>query len=104
MTDWDFFFKIVGLIGGIFLGICLIPQVYKTIVTKSTKDISLIWQLLYSTGLGLLYIYSLYFGLWSLYIPCSFEIICIFILIIYKIKNDGCNFEEINEEVLPQNS
>ena len=88
----DFIFKIIGLVGGIFLGICLMPQVYKTIKTNSTKDISLIWQILCLIGLSLLYVYALYFNLWSLYIPATFEITCIIILIIYKIKNEGLKF------------
>ena len=50
----DTYFKIIGLVGGIFLGICLFPQVYKTIKTKTTEDISLSWQLLYSLGLTLI--------------------------------------------------
>ena len=92
----DFIFKLIGLFGGIFLGICLMPQVYRTIKTNSTKDLSLIWQFLYLIGLSLLYIYALYFNLWSLYIPGSFELLCIIILIIYKIKNDGFSLDSEN--------
>ena len=94
--DLDLIFKLIGLFGGIFLGVCLIPQVYRTIKTNSTKDISLIWQILYLIGLSLLYIYALYFNLWSLYIPSSFELLCIIILIIYKIKNDGFSLSSDN--------
>ena len=92
MQDTDFIFKIVGLVGGIMLGICLFPQVYKTIKTESTEDISLAWQILYSIGLTLLFVYSLYFNLWSLYIPASFEILCIYFLTIYKIYKEGLRF------------
>ena len=57
--DVDFIFELIGLFGGIFLGICLMPQVYRTIKTNSTKDISLIWQILYLIGLSLIYTYTI---------------------------------------------
>ena len=89
----------IGLFGGIILGLDLIPQVYLTITTNSTKDISLLWQLLHLLGLSLLYTYSLYFNLWSIYIPGSLELISILVLIIYKIKNEGCSIiNKKNEE------
>jgi len=97
----SFFFELVGLFGGILLGVDLVPQVYHTIVSNSTKDISLLWQFLHLLGLSMLYTYSIYFNLWSIYIPGSLEIISILILIFYKIKNDGCfsNNNDKNQEV-----
>ena len=86
----SFFFELVGLFGGILLGLDLIPQVFHTIVSNSTKDISLLWQFLHLFVLSLLYSYAIYFNLWSIYIPGTLEIISIFVLIFYKIKNDGC--------------
>ena len=97
----SFFFELVGLFGGILLGIDLVPQVYHTIVSNSTKDISLLWQFLHLFGLSMLYSYAIYFNLWSIYIPGSLEIISILILIFYKIKNDGffSNNNDKNQEV-----
>ena len=97
--NFDYIVNFIGLFGGILLGICLFPQVYKTIKTKSTKDISLEWQILYSIGLSLIYIYALYYQLWPMYIPATFEIICIYFLTIYKIYNDGCSFSYQNNNL-----
>jgi len=93
----SFFFELVGLFGGILLGIDLIPQVFQTIVSNSTKDISLLWQFLHLFGLSMLYSYAIYFNRWSIYIRGSLEIISILILIFYKIKNYGC-FSNNNDE------
>jgi len=84
--------------GGAILGICLLPQVWKCLVYKSTKDLSLLWQMLYSIGLTLLWSYAVYFGLWNLYIPASVEVACIYSLLFMKIRNEGLSWEGIMKD------
>lgn len=43
----------IGYVGGGILAICLIPQVAKVVVTRSARDISISWSVLYSIGLTL---------------------------------------------------
>ena len=75
--DWDYIFNILGYVGGFTLSICLTPQIYKTIRTKSTRDISYMWQLMYGLGIGLINIYSYHFKLYALLLPglCEFTMI-----------------------------
>lgn len=50
---------LIGYAAGALLAICLIPQVYKSWKTKSTKDISVSWTLLYMAGLFLWFLYGI---------------------------------------------
>ena len=50
-----FNFEILGYVGGAIIAISLIPQIWKSWKTKSTKDISIAWTLIYVVGL-LIYI------------------------------------------------
>ena len=50
---------ILGYIAGILVVISLIPQVIKSLKTKSTKDISLLRYIIYITGLILWIIYAI---------------------------------------------
>lgn len=40
----------LGFTGGGLLAVCLIPQIIKLLVTRSARDISLSWTLLYLAG------------------------------------------------------
>jgi len=84
----DYVFNIFGYIGGITLSFCLLPQLYKTIRTKSAKDISYGWQLMYGTGIGLLVIYAYYFKLNAMLIPGIGELVMNLILLNLKMFYD----------------
>ena len=81
---FDIIFKINGYIGSITLALCLVPQLIKTIKTKSVDDISYIWQFLSLTGLGFVISYSVYFNLTPIYIPVGFEFLMVLLLTILK--------------------
>ena len=88
MNFYDTLFEIFGYLGGFILGICLMPQIIQSINTKSTKDISLCWQLLYGIGVSFLLAYAIYNNLLAVYIPGFLELLCIIVLVILKIKYD----------------
>ena len=44
-------YELIGYIAGFIVAISLTPQVFKAWKTKSTKDISIVWTLIYVTGL-----------------------------------------------------
>ena len=96
----EFIYKLIGCFGGFLLGFCLIPQIIKSIKTKSTKDISYCWTIIYSLGLSLLITYSLYFNMWSIYAPAFLELFCIVLLFILKIcfENILCCHKKENDE------
>ncbi len=84
MTNKDDIFNIFGYIGGFILSICLLPQLYKTIRTKSAKDISYGWQLMYSLGIALMGIYAFYYKLYPILIPGIGELLVNIILLFVK--------------------
>jgi len=43
-TSEDKVFEVIGSLGAIILSTALLPQIYMTHKTRSTKDISYIWQ------------------------------------------------------------
>ncbi len=79
-------FKLTGFTGGIILGLCLFPQLYKTYKTKSTKNISYSWTFLYGFGMFMMLLYGLYFQLWPAFIPGLIEFFMIFLLVSLKYK------------------
>ena len=92
----------MGYAGGFILGVCLLPQVYTTIKTRTTDTISLSWQLLYLIGLSLIQAYSLYNNLMPMYIPGFVELVCVIFLTFTKIRTDGFTFKVHSKEELDQ--
>lgn len=45
--------ELLGYVSGGLITVALLPQVLKSWRTKSTKDISIPWMILYQTGLAL---------------------------------------------------
>ena len=74
-------FEIIGLIGMIIICIAGLPQLMKTIKTKSVKDLSLSFFIMILVGAILLLIYSFYIDD-LIYIVGNFLTILITILII----------------------
>lgn len=78
--------EIIGYLAGIIIAISLTPQVIKSWKTKSTKDISVIWTLVYIIGLAIFEVYAV--GIWS--VPLIFtniiELVLALSLLLLKIK------------------
>lgn len=51
--------QLTGYAAGFVLAIALVPQVWKSWKTKSTKDVSLLWSLIYTFGLALFLAYGI---------------------------------------------
>lgn len=77
--------EIIGLLGGIVLASCLIPQIYLVFKTKNVESISLTWQALYIIGLSCTNIYGIYNNLIPVYIPGSIELFFLLILTLLKL-------------------
>ena len=80
----NYIVNIMGYSGGIILSVCLFPQILKIIKTKEVENISYIWQFMYIIGLGLNFIYSFYYKLLPIYIPCIIELLFIIFLTFLK--------------------
>ena len=78
--------EITGYLAGLLVAISLVPQVVKSWRTKSTKDISLGWTVIYIAGLLLWVVYSLGIGSWPLFITNNVELALAFFLLVMKLK------------------
>ena len=79
-SDTDNSYNYIGLIGSLILSFSIIPQVYKTYISKSAEDLSYKWLSSTIIGLILVNVYAVNFNLWSLYIPGFMELILVIIL------------------------
>ena len=82
-------FEIIGFIAGILTSISLFPQVVKSIRTRSTDDISLIWTSINITGQIAWIIYGIFIGSMSLYIMSGVSLTMVTTLTILKIRFDA---------------
>ena len=78
-------FPIVGFLGSLLLGLSLAPQMIKLYTTKSAKDISLSYQILYVVGLSLIVVYGFGRWLWPVYIPVTFELCAALVVLSMKL-------------------
>lgn len=83
------FYNILGLMGSFVISASLVPQIYKVFTTKSARDISRNFQLLYVLGLIMILIYGFGEGLYPIYIPCSLELLGGLTLLFMKYYYDG---------------
>jgi MtN3 and saliva related transmembrane protein len=82
---------LIGYAGGFILAFALLPQVIRTYRTKSTSDLSYMWQAMYLTGLSLSYIYLVLIQATAGWVTLTFELTMAIFLLVMKLKNDGCS-------------
>lgn len=80
------YIELIGYLAGIIVAISLIPQVIKSWKTKSTKDISVMWTLIYLTGLILWIVYGIGILSFPIIIFVSVEALLAISLLMLKIK------------------
>jgi len=78
--------ELIGYLAGFIVSISLTPQVIKAWKTKSTKDISIAWTLIYVFGLILWIIYGFKINSYPLMITVTIEALLAVSLLILKIK------------------
>ena len=79
-------FELIGYLAGFIVAISLTPQLIKAWKTKSTKDISIAWILMYLTGLSLWVFYGFGIGSFPLMITVTIEALMAISLLILKIR------------------
>lgn len=85
------FYELCGYISGFLFAVSLVPQVYKSCKTKQLRDLSIIHQIIFLFGMGLMLIYSIREDLKPIYIPAlceTFFMLQLFIMKIYYRKNE----------------
>jgi len=78
--------EIVGYLAGFIVAIALLPQVFKVWKTKSTKDISITWNLILMAGLLLWAVYGIANVIPPLAIFASIEFLIASSLFILKLR------------------
>ena len=86
--SWGTIVIILGYIGSAFASIMMIPQVYRTITTKKTEDLSIKMLTLNISAIVLLLPYSIYYLMYP-YIITNFSLlICNSIILYYCVVNE----------------
>tara|TARA_B100001093_G_C26665409_1_gene943757 strand:- start:580 stop:858 length:279 start_codon:yes stop_codon:yes gene_type:complete len=83
----DNIFNIFGYIGAGFLSVMMIPQVYLTVKSNKTQDLSVKFLFLNLTAIGFMLPYSIYFRLYPILITNCSVGICNAIILIYALRN-----------------
>lgn len=78
--------NIIGIVAGILTTSAFLPQVIKTVRTKSTKDISLGMFSVTSTGLALWLTYGILIGAAPVIIANAVSLPLCLTILIYKLK------------------
>jgi len=65
----------IGHIGAFLIALALAPQVYKTIKTRKTTDISLLWTAILTIGLSVWVVYAVLNLIWPAIIFGSIEFV-----------------------------
>lgn len=91
-------YNILGLVGSFMISASLVPQIIKVYRTKSARDLSRSFQLLYVLGLILLVVYGVGESLWPIYIPVVIELAGGLTLLVMKIIYDGRDAERAAEK------
>jgi len=76
-------------VGSFMIAASLVPQIVKVYKTKSAKDLSRSFQLLYVAGLILVVVYGLGESLWPIWIPVVIELAGGLTLLVMKFIYDA---------------
>jgi MtN3 and saliva related transmembrane protein len=88
---------LMGVVGGCFIALSLVPQVWKAYQTKSAEDISYTYQVIYIIGITLLNAYALILGLWPIYIPALVEEALLITLTLMKLIYCRRQTKQVND-------
>ena len=78
--------ELVGYAAGVIVAVSLLPQIIKSWQTKSTKDISFIWNSTYIIGLSLWVSYGIFTKDIPIVATMSIELLMAVILIALKLR------------------
>ncbi|KAF4323532.1 hypothetical protein BBO99_00004740 [Phytophthora kernoviae] len=81
-------YQTIGMMGSFVIASSLVPQMHKVYKTKSTKDISLRFQVLYVFGLALILVYGFGEDLWPIFVPATVEELAAIVMLGMKLYYD----------------
>ena len=78
--------EVLGFIAGSLIAISLLPQVLKSLKTKSTNDISLQWSIINLAGQALWMAYGIVIGSTSLFVMSGITLLMAVTVLALKLK------------------
>ncbi|KAH6561699.1 hypothetical protein BASA60_006326 [Batrachochytrium salamandrivorans] len=79
----------IGYCGGVFLGICAIPQLVVMWKNRSAHDVSGLWIICYIIGLSLTLVYMVMLSAWAGVISISVQVTLGVVLLVSKVLMDS---------------
>ena len=79
--------EIVGMMAGFLTTCAFLPQVFKTVKTRSTDDLSWTWLVMMIGGVFLWFVYGLYMSSLSLIVSNAITLVSMVILLAVKYNN-----------------
>eukprot|EP00243_Klebsormidium_subtile_P004233 TRINITY_DN18063_c0_g1_i1.p1 TRINITY_DN18063_c0_g1~~TRINITY_DN18063_c0_g1_i1.p1 ORF type:complete len:253 (+),score=12.26 TRINITY_DN18063_c0_g1_i1:317-1075(+) len=87
----------LGFAGGVIIAVGLVPQIVKTVLTRSAIDISYTWQGIYALGIAITLVYAYGLKIYPVAIPLTLELFFILTLVALKVAFDRRSFEKIDQ-------
>jgi len=79
--------EFIGNMAAVLTTTAFLPQVIKTLKSKSTDDMSWSWLLMFITGVFLWLIYGLSINVFPITAANAFTFVCLLILLFIKVNN-----------------
>ncbi|MFH0856933.1 MAG: PQ-loop domain-containing transporter [bacterium] len=77
--------QFIGYLSGFIIAVSLVPQVIKAYKTKSTTDISLLWNSIFLIGLLLFFVYGIGLGEMPIIVMNGIETLLAVLLLVAKL-------------------
>ena len=81
--------ELIAWISAALLACCAIPQAWKCYKTKSARDLSWSFLLMWLAGEIGLFTYSLHMSLLALLMNYFLNIVCLIVMLFYKLREKG---------------
>jgi uncharacterized protein with PQ loop repeat len=79
MSSMDQFYESLGIIGGVSLSVCTIPQIMHMYRTKDARDLQKRFLILYLTGTIFTFVYLVVKDAWAAWITMTLEVNAVYI-------------------------
>jgi uncharacterized protein with PQ loop repeat len=79
MSSMDQFYESLGIIGGVSLSVCTIPQIMHMYRTKDARDLQKRFLILYLTGTIFTFVYLVVKDAWAAWVTMTLEVNAVYI-------------------------
>lgn len=89
MNSFDFNPEWIGMVAGTLTTCAFLPQVVRTVRTKSSKDLSWSWLFMFLTGVSLWLVFGLMSASLSVSVANAITLVCVLVLVATKWRYEG---------------